>query len=261
MASWLWRKTQRRIPGVWFPRQHPAQTWDYKGVRKHPETLDSRWGGWMGQISFRLKEEPRLLASCHPRWLISLYHWGSQSQFADYKASTSLLSGLFASRLRVLETQWCSKSKECSSKGWGIRSCFIHHRPLPRTVAILQKLAHQVLWPPRPWRRDDRLPKACTEPYLWKGSQVRACTGRSPSCRTSQILALSALLAPSLWAVHYPHLERSWPGHRPLLSDSRKAAFRSKPWAEVFWKMSKENEALFLKARKDSDFLTMLFSR
>ena len=42
MASWLWRKTQRRIPGVWFPRQHPAQTWDYKGVRKHPETLDSR---------------------------------------------------------------------------------------------------------------------------------------------------------------------------------------------------------------------------
>ena len=80
-----------------------------------------------------------------------------------------------------------------------------------------------------PWRWDDRLPKACTEPYLWQGTQVRACTGRSPSCRTSEILAPSALLAPSLWAVHYPHLERSWPGHRPLLSDSRKAAFRSKP--------------------------------
>ena len=71
----------------------------------------------MGQISFRLKEEPRLLASCHPRWLMALYHGGSQPPFADYEASTSLLSGLFTSRLRVLETQWCSKGKECSSKG------------------------------------------------------------------------------------------------------------------------------------------------
>lgn len=34
LASWFWRGTWGRIPGVWFPRRRPAGTWDFRGDGK-----------------------------------------------------------------------------------------------------------------------------------------------------------------------------------------------------------------------------------